>query len=113
MKSNREVKSFLIAAGLALGAAAASAQSGYWVNKNQEVLVKPGMTKTEVQQTMGRPSRDARYGAAPGSTWIYHVSGTAIPEANNRTLYEIDFDAEGKVISAGERVVEREYSTGY
>jgi outer membrane protein assembly factor BamE (lipoprotein component of BamABCDE complex) len=113
MKSKREMKCLLIAMGLALGAAAASAQSGYWVNKNQEMLVKPGMTKTEVQQALGRPSRDARYGAAPGSTWIYHVSGTAIPEAANRTLYEVDFDAEGKVISAGERVVEREYSAGY
>src|SRR5258706_4857995 len=48
----------LLAAGLLLGVAAAHAASGFAVTKNQEALVKPGMSTAEVQSALGRPAQD-------------------------------------------------------
>ncbi len=108
MKLNHQVRRWSVVVGLAFGVLAAQAQDGFTVKPHQESLVKPGMSKSEVQQVIGRPSQDQRYGMAPGSTWVYNVSGVAnVPEIvdGDRTVYEVDFDANGRVISARERTL--------
>jgi outer membrane protein assembly factor BamE (lipoprotein component of BamABCDE complex) len=87
----------LIAAGLFAGAAAAQASSGITVTPNQETLVTPGMTAVEIQQTLGKPALKRTFGNEPGPTWTYRVAGT------RDTEFDIDFDAQGKVLSMSER----------
>ncbi|MDP3651391.1 MAG: outer membrane protein assembly factor BamE [Rhodoferax sp.] len=107
MELNHQVRQWSVVVGLALGAIVANAQDGFTVSPYQESLVKPGMSKSEVQQVIGRPSRDASYGVAPGSTWVYGITGRVndgIAE-NNDTVFEVDFGSDGRVISAKERVL--------
>lgn len=107
MKLNHQVRQWSVVVGLAFSALAAHAQDGFTVSPNQEYMVKPGMTKSEVRQAIGRPSRDESYGVAPGSTWTYGVTGMVNDGilGNGTTVYEVDFGADGKVISAKERMV--------
>ena len=117
MELNHQVRQWSVVVGLALGAIVANAQDGFTVTPYQQSLVKPGMSKSEVQQVIGRPSRDARYGIAPGSTWIYGITGAVSDQiTNTRTIYEIDFGNDGRVISARERILDLSDhggSTGY
>lgn len=118
MKLNRQVRQWTVVVGLAFGAIAAHAQDGFTVTPYQESLVKQGMSKSEVQQAIGRPSRDQTYGVASGSTWVYGVQGMVNDgiTTNSSTVYEVDFGADGKVISAKERVLpasDHSGSSGY
>jgi outer membrane protein assembly factor BamE (lipoprotein component of BamABCDE complex) len=88
-----------LAAGLLFGAAAAQAASGFTVSENRETLIKEGMSTTEVQQALGRPAQMARFGNEPGPTWTYNVIGSPYPMA----VFEVDFSADGKVVSTTER----------
>lgn len=107
MKLNHQVRQWSAVVGLVFGVLAAHAQDGFTVRPHQESLVQPGMSKSEVQQVIGRPSQEQRYGLAPGSTWVYGVAGAVSDEImNTRTVYEVDFDSDGKVISARERVID-------
>ena len=92
----------LVATGLLLGLAAAHAASGFTVNHGQEAQVAPGMNMDEVQQVLGRPSHDVKYLGEPGRTWTYIVVG------NDETVFDVDFGADGKVASIGERMEERD-----
>ena len=107
MKLNHQVRQWSMVVGLAFGAIAVNAQDGFTVSPYQESLIKPGMSKSEVRQALGRPSRDASYGVAPGSTWIYGVTGAVSDQiTNTRTIYEIDFGNDGRVISAKKRILD-------
>jgi len=88
----------LLAAGLFLGVAAAQAASGYRVDKRQESLVSVGMSTAEVQQVLGRPESNVKYHNEPGPTFTYRLTG------DEQTLFDVDFDANGKVASTSERV---------
>ena len=90
----------LLAAGLFFGVAAAQAASGFTVSHDQETLVKQGMSTAEVQSTLGRPARSIKYGNEPGPTFTYRVVGS------EETLFDVDFDASGKVVSVNERIEE-------
>jgi outer membrane protein assembly factor BamE (lipoprotein component of BamABCDE complex) len=90
----------LLAAGLLAGVAAAQAASGYTVSHDQEMQIAQGMSRAEVRSTLGRPAQHIHYGNEPGPTFTYRVAGS------DETLFDVDFDAGGKVASAGERVVE-------
>ncbi len=90
----------LLAAGLLLGVAAAQAASGFTVTKSQEALVAPGMSAAEVQQALGRPEANIKYGNEPGRTFTYRVAGI------EQTLFDVDFSADGKVASTSERMDE-------
>ena len=85
--------------GFALYAALAQAASGFWVNHSQEVLVTPGMDMAEVREALGHPTQFIKYRNQPGPTLTYRVIGTA------DTLFDVDFDAMGKVLSTSERIV--------
>ena len=93
----------LLATGLLAGAAVAHAASGYsfttgyTVTRSQEALVAPGMSTAEVKQALGTPAVNVKYGNEPGPTFTYRVAGP------DETLFYVDFDAQGKVLSANER----------
>lgn len=90
----------LLATGLFLGVAAAHAASGFTVTQSQEALVTPGMTEAQVQQALGHPAQDIHYRNEPGPTFTYHV------DAIEATLFDVDFSADGKVVSTSERMDE-------
>lgn len=92
----------LLAAGLALGAVAAQAAGGATVLKSQESLITPGMSRAEVQQAIGRPGHDVKYGNEPGPTWTYGVASAT----GGVTLFDVDFGQDGKVAAVSERMEE-------
>jgi outer membrane protein assembly factor BamE (lipoprotein component of BamABCDE complex) len=91
----------LLAAGLLFGVAAAQAAgAGYSIRPNQEALVVAGMSAAQVRAALGPPANDTKYMADPGRTWTYTVPGRSIPA----TVFEVNFGADGRVVSANERV---------
>ncbi len=100
-KLNLCVSRWILATGLAIGAAAAQAASGYAISQTQEKDVAVGMSATEVRQTLGPPSSIARYRNEPGPTWIYQV--VAAPFGT--TEFDVTFGPDGKVASVSEVVL--------
>lgn len=88
----------LLVATLLAGAAAAQAAGGYTITPSQESLISPNMTIDQVRQALGRPERLMHYRNEPGPTFTYHVLGA------QSMLFDVDFDAAGRVISMGERM---------
>jgi hypothetical protein len=101
-KINLRNTRWLLAAGLAFGAAAAQAETGVTITQSQETSVKVGMSTTEVQQILGRPAHIVEYRSAPGPTWTYHVFG-ATPFG--MTDFDVSFGSDGKVAWTSERVL--------
>lgn len=99
---NTSISRCLLAAGLVFSAAAAMAADGYTVNQKQEHQIKAGMSQDEVRQIAGQPVRVERFGNEPGPTWTYDVSGGLGYVA----MFDVDFDADGRVASAQERIVD-------
>jgi len=60
------------------------------------------MSTAEVQAALGHPEQNIHYRNEPGPTFTYQVSGT-----QGTTVFDVDFDANGRVASASERVEER------
>lgn len=89
----------MAAAGFAFCAALAQAASGFWVSQSQEASVTPGMSMAEVRQALGHPTQSIKYRNQPGPTFTYRVLGTV------DTLFDVDFDANGQVVSTSERIV--------
>ena len=87
----------LVAAGFALGLTAAHAMSGFSVTHQQEKQINVGMAQSDVLAALGTPDNNVHYGSEPGRTFTYHVTGD--PEV----LFDVDFDADGKVLSTSER----------
>jgi len=92
----------LLAAALVFGAAAAPAAEGYTVNPKQEARIKVGMSQDEVRQIVGQPVRVEKFGNEPGPTWTYDVAGGL----GHVSMFDVDFDADGRVASAQERILE-------
>jgi hypothetical protein len=103
MKSTISLRmsSYLLAAGLAFGAAAAQAASGVTITESQETNVAVGMSTTEVQQNLGRPADIVKYRNAAGPTWTYEVFGAPF----GMTDFDVNFGSDGKVVSVDERVI--------
>jgi hypothetical protein len=91
---------WLLTAGLALCAAAAQAAGGFSITQSDEASVAVGMSEAEVQQNLGPPARTRQYRGGPGPTWTYEVRGAPF----GRTDFDIDFGADGKVVSTSERL---------
>lgn len=87
----------------ALGLAAASAVPAALAAERFEAgripLVKAGMTQDEVQQVLGRPARTQHYSLSQSTTWTYDVD----PLAAEQVIFDVDFDAQGRVAASGER----------
>ena len=103
MKSKVNVRAirWLLAAGLAFGAAAAQAASGVTITQSQEATVGVGMSASQVEQILGRPANVFTYGRSPGPTWTYEVDGAPF----GVTEFDVDFGSDGRVMSVGERVL--------
>ena len=104
MRSEVNVRAirWLLAAGLAFGAAAAQAASGVTITQSQEATVGVGMSTSQVEQILGRPADVITYGRAPGPTWTYAVGGGS---PFGVTEFDVDFGSDGRVTSVGERVL--------
>ncbi len=87
----------------ALGTAAlVHAAGGYTVTAAQQSAVQVGMTRDQVRSLLGRPAHNVKYRAEPGRTWTYGVLGNYMP--GEETVFDVDFTAEGRVMSTGLRV---------
>jgi hypothetical protein len=100
-KINLRAIRWLLAAGLAFGAAAAQAAGGVSITASQETRVVVGMSTAEVEQNLGRPADIVKYPYAAGPTWTYEVVGSTF----GVTDFDVTFGSDGKVASVGERVL--------
>jgi SmpA / OmlA family len=92
-------RQLLLAAALLLGAVTAQAASGFSISPSDEQRVSVGMSQAEVMQALGRPSLNQHFMNEPGLTWTYEVPAGL----QHHTVFDIDFSADGKVASVGER----------
>jgi outer membrane protein assembly factor BamE (lipoprotein component of BamABCDE complex) len=90
-----------LGAALLVGVCSAYAATGFVVTASQETLVKVGMSRAEVRNALGRPAHNVKYRAEPGRTWTYGVLGN--PEHTQAKVFDVDFSADDKVLSFGER----------
>ncbi len=92
-----------LATALALAAAsvapAALAVERFGFDTDRIALIKPGMTQDDVQQALGRPARTQHDSLSHSTTWTYDVD----PLAAEQVIFEVDFDARGRVAGSGER----------
>ena len=90
--------------GLLFAASAAFAATGFTVQRTDEAQIKVGMDKSAVMKLLGRPAHNVKYRSEPGRAWTYGVLAVDSSEATSSTLFDVDFDANGKVLSFNERV---------
>lgn len=84
--------------GVLLAATGFSAHAaGIGIDRSQEPLVVPGMSRAEVDALFGRPERIEHFGPLPGPTYTYLLRGL------ENLGFDIDFNADGQVIATGER----------
>ena len=91
---------WLLSTVLAFYAAVAQAAGGFSITQSDEGRVTVGMTQAEVQQVLGPPARTRHYPNSPGPSWSYDVRGAPF----GRTDFDIDFGADGKVVTTFERL---------
>lgn len=91
---------------LATGAAHA-ALHGVGITSAQQKLVTTGMSADEVRQALGRPAQVLQFRNEAGPTWTYDVH-TAPTGGPDLVVFDVGFDAGGRVVSARERPVERD-----
>ncbi len=90
--------------GLLFAASASFAATGFTVQRTDEAQIKVGMDKSAVMKLLGRPAHNVKYRSEPGRAWTYGVLAVDSSEATSSTLFDVDFDANGKVLSFNERV---------
>ena len=91
----------VLGAGLLLGMALAHAAGGFSITRDQEALVKSGMTAEQVRQALGPPARNIKFAKLPGPTWTYNIAGALDPVI----YFDVDFGYDGRVLTARERVL--------
>ena len=91
-----DVPSISTLAGLAAHA------NGFTIKPDDEHRIAIGMSRDEVLNVLGRPAVNQRFMNEPGPTWSYEVPDVIA----HRTLFDVDFSATGKVVSASERTVD-------
>jgi outer membrane protein assembly factor BamE (lipoprotein component of BamABCDE complex) len=105
MKALHKTGHVLVASALLL--AIAGAHAAGTVNPPQEAMVQTGMSMQEVQQALGKPSEQEKFGIESGRTWTYNVVGAGeIPK-----VFDVDFSRDGRVVSASERLVPHPFGT--
>lgn len=87
------------ALGLAAASVAPAALAAERFEADRIPLVKAGMTQDDVQQALGRPARTQHYSLSQSTTWTYDVD----PLAAEQVIFDVDFDAQGRVAASGER----------
>jgi len=96
---------WLLVGALCVVSALAWAASGYNITQSDESKVAIGMNTTDVQRLLGPPERIIQYPRQPGPTWVYNVFGSPF----GITKFDVDFGADGKVVSASERIIGNPY----
>ena len=91
-------------AGFLFSSSAAFAAAGFTVQRSDEAQVKIGMGNEEVQKLLGRPSRNVKYANEPGQSWTYGVNGVDNGVDDTSTVFDVNFDAQGKVLGTSERI---------
>src|SRR4029077_18706294 len=81
--------------------AVAQAANGFNITQSDESKVGVGMDTTDVQRSLGPPEWVHQYPRQPGPTWTYNVVGAPF----GITKFDVDFGADGKVVSANERII--------
>ena len=92
---------WLIVGAFSIVSASAQAASGFNITQSDESKVAIGMDTNDVQRSLGPPARIFHYPRQPGPTWTYNVVGAPFGTTN----FDVDFGADGKVVSAGERII--------
>jgi outer membrane protein assembly factor BamE (lipoprotein component of BamABCDE complex) len=82
----------------------AFAANGFTVQRADEAQIKVGMEKEMVRKLLGRPAHNVKYNNQPGRAWTYGVLNVDDIDSTSSTLFDVDFDANGKVLSFNERV---------
>jgi len=96
---------WLIIGTFSIVCALAQAAGGFNITQSDESKVAIGMDTTDVERSLGPPEREFRYPRQPGPTWTYNVVGAPF----GITKFDVDFGAEGKVVSASERIIGNRY----
>lgn len=94
------VTKFAAALGLAL---ALSGAAQAVVSAGDQTAVKAGMSQDEVQRVLGKPAKVENYSLSNTATWIYR-SADQFAQPGDK-VFDVDFGADGKVKSAGVRVL--------
>jgi outer membrane protein assembly factor BamE (lipoprotein component of BamABCDE complex) len=81
-----------LAAGL--GLAGAGAALAVEIDPQAQAKVQIGESQNDVRQDLGEPTRVQTYLLAPGSTWLYKMSGQA---PDNEQVLRVVFDGQGQV----------------
>jgi hypothetical protein len=95
-------------AGLVLFSVEALADAGFTISRNRENAVAIGMTASEVQRLLGRPDRAVQYGNTAGPVWTYRV----VDPLFGRTIFNVEFSADNRVMATGEIVIGSEAPNG-
>lgn len=93
----------LLAAGLALGITAVHARD-YNITRDQEQMVQAGMTAGEIRAAFGAPTDVQRPGNGLAAIWSYRVADATPAIPDGKTMFEVEFDTSGRVVSASEFV---------
>jgi hypothetical protein len=99
--SDRASYRWLIVGVFSIVSALVQAASGFNITQSEESKVAVGMDTADVQRSLGPPERIRQYPRQPGPTWTYNVVGAPF----GITKFDVDFGADGKVVSASERIV--------
>jgi len=94
------------AAGLLAAAVAAHAAAGVTIETGDEALVTPGTGAAAVKLALGEPALARTYRNEVGPTWTYRLADKP------QTVFDVQFDATGTVVSATERLDESGRSHG-
>lgn len=99
--TSRSITRIALATSVWLAASTVYAATGFTVSKMQETQITVGMSRANVQSLLGRPSHNMKFINEPGRTWTYGVIGNGVAE---NTVFDVDFSADGQVLSSSERI---------
>jgi outer membrane protein assembly factor BamE (lipoprotein component of BamABCDE complex) len=103
MKLNMQLSRVAVGASLVLGLVAAHAAKGYNVVEGQGNQIQEGMSSSQVEAILGKPSRIFNFRNEPGPVWSYNVVDMSPLFDETQTVLEVDFGPNGRVVSVMRR----------
>ena len=71
---------------------------GYNIQPQDKQRIQLGMSSAQVLQLLGPPRLNRRFNNLPGPSWTWRI------HSSENLVFDVDFDADGKVIAMVERV---------